>query len=438
VPNVLTSADVLRHVRPIVLVLNEVGTIVQAEGASLSLIGYDPASMIGRNALNYVSPRHQDAILFVFTGPDGHVVRDRHAPFPLELVGADGRPMMVDCAGQRVHHDGDMLWVVTLMPHSLQSASFHALEAYGHGAGALEVGATIARRLSGQWDLDSGTRSFLLADPVGGAFTTVSEPGREGAPDRLVDAVDRHVEGDAPWNDSENGSSLTVSVDALPAGIASAARECGFDVACVAIGRLEGAAQLAIVSFGDHQHAFDGTHELVIAECVATLNRAIARQDAEDKLRRAAELDSLTGLANQLAFSAALNERATSKSAVLYIDVDHFSEINSSFGRQAGDAILVEVGRRIRSMCRPDDVIARIGSDEFAVFLPHVDPTNAERLAHQMLARICEPLPEGVGPECIEASGGLALAACDDDAVERADLAMLAGKRAGRAQLVIT
>ena len=191
------------------------------------------------------------------------------------------------------------------------------------------------------------------------------------------------------------------------------------------------------MSFGDHQHAFNGTHELVIAECVATLDRAIARQDAEDRLQRAAELDSLTGLANQLAFSAALNDRATSKSAVLYIDVDHLAEINNSFGRQAGDAILVEIGRRITSMCRPDDVIARIGSDEFAVFLPHVDPTKAERLAHRMLARICEPLPEGVGPECIEASGGLALAASDDDAVERADLAMLASKRAGRSQLVI-
>ena len=436
-PNVLTPADVLRHVRPIVLVLNEVGTILQAEGASLSLIGYDADTMIGRNALNYVSPRHQDPMLFVFTEPEGHLVRDRYPPFPLELVGSGGQPMTVDCAGERVRHGGDLLWVVTLMPHSLQSASFHALEAYGRGAGAFEVGSTIAERLSGQWDVDSGTRSFLLADPVDGAFTTVSEPGRAGPADRLIDAFERHIDGDAPWNDDEHSSSLTVSVDALPAGIASAARERGFDVACVAIGRLEGLPQLAIVSFGEHQHAFNGTHELVIAECVATLNRAIERQDAEDRLRRAAELDSLTGLANQLAFAAALNDRATSKSAVLYIDVDHLTEINNSFGRQAGDAILVEIGRRITSMCRPDDVIARIGSDEFAVFLPHVDPTKAERLAHRMLARISEPLPEGVGPECIEASGGLALAASDDDAIERADLAMLASKRAGRSQLVI-
>jgi GGDEF domain-containing protein len=66
-----------------------------------------------------------------------------------------------------------------------------------------------------------------------------------------------------------------------------------------------------------------------------------------------------------------------------------------------------------------------------------VDPTKAERMAHRVLARICEPLPESPGPEFIEASGGLAMAARDDDAIERAGLAMLASKRAGRAQLII-
>lgn len=420
-----------------VLIVDDVGTIVQVEGASPSLIGYDAATMIGRNALDYVSPRHQEPVLFVFTGPGEHVVRDRHAPFPLELVGSDGQPMMVDCAAERIHHDGQVLWVVTLMPYSLQSASFHALDAYGRGATGLEVGATIAEHLSEQWDIGSGIRSFLLADPAGGAFATVTEPGRDVVSDRLLNAFELHVGKDAPWNHDLGGTHETVSITELPVDIASAARECGFAVACIAKGHLEGVPQLGIVSFGDHQHVFEGTHEMIMTESVETLNRAIARQDAEDQLRRAAELDSLTGLTNRLTLAAAMNAKASATSAVLYIDLDHFAEINESFGREAGDAILVEIAHRIRSMCRPDDVIARIASDEFAVFLPHVDPTKAERLAHEMLARICEPLPEGVGPERVEASAGLALAASDDDAVERADLAMLAGKRAGGAQLII-
>ena len=69
--------------------------------------------------------------------------------------------------------------------------------------------------------------------------------------------------------------------------------------------------------------------------------------------------------------------------------------------------------------------------------LGDIDPTTAERMAHRILARIADPLPAEVGPERIAASGGLALTTLDDDAVERADLAMLASKRAGRAQLVI-
>ena len=88
-------------------------------------------------------------------------------------------------------------------------------------------------------------------------------------------------------------------------------------------------------------------------------------------------------------------------------------------------------------MCRPGDVIARLGGDEFAVLLPDVDPTHAERISHRVLARICDPLPDGLGPARIGASGGLALGLLADDAVERADLAMLASKRAGRGQLIV-
>ena len=122
---------------------------------------------------------------------------------------------------------------------------------------------------------------------------------------------------------------------------------------------------------------------------------------------------------------------------MLFIDVDHFKTVNDSFGHTVGDEVLVEVGRRIRSMCRPVDVIARLGGDEFAVLLADIDPTHAERISHRVLARISDPLPPGLGPERIAASGGLALTSHDDDAVERADLAILASKRAGRAQLVV-
>ena len=181
---VLTDADVLQHVRPMVLVLDETGMILQAEGTSLSMIGFDADAMIGTNALDYVSPRHFEPIMFVFDGPGDHVMRDRHAPFPLELIGTDGEVMIVDCAAERVHQDGrQVLWVITMMPHTLQSASFHALDGIRpRRIGARSRRATIAERLSWQWDPGSEIRSFLLADPVGRNASRLStEPGTHSA-----------------------------------------------------------------------------------------------------------------------------------------------------------------------------------------------------------------------------------------------------------------
>ncbi len=226
-------------------------------------------------------------------------------------------------------------------------------------------------------------------------------------------------------------------VEHLPRPIAAAARAAGFEVACIAIGHLDGRRELGLVSFGGHSSAFDGNLHVIMTESVKTLDMSLRREGAENELRRIAEEDALTGLSNRRTFAQALDARRTTTSAVLYIDLDRFKEINDSYGHVVGDEVLVEIGRRIRSMCRPGDVIARLGGDEFAVLLPDVDPTHAERISHRVLARICDPLPDGLGPARIGASGGLALGLLEDDAVERADLAMLASKRAGRGQLIV-
>lgn len=419
-----------------VLVLDDIGTILQVEGSSLAMIGYNADSMIGDNALEYVAPEHFEPMMFVFAGPGDHVLRDRHAPFPLQLIGSDGERLTVDCAAHRVRNDGRTLWVVTMMPHQLQSASFHALAAYGRGASPHEVAETIAERLSWQWDPGAEIRSFLLTDHVDGRFTVVSEPGRT-PPSELLDAFAQDVGRSAPWNVDVEGTHIILPVDDLPAAVADAARNAGFEIAAVAIGRLGGEPRLGLVSFGIHRYAFEGNLEMIMAESVRTLDMALEREAAEQALREAAERDALTGLSNRHRFTAALDERDPGESAILFIDLDHFKRVNDDFGHTVGDDVLVEVARRIRSLCRPDDVIARLGGDEFAVLLGAVDPTTAERRAHRILARIADPLPEGVGPERIAASGGLATTMHDDDAVKRADLAMLASKRAGRAQLVI-
>ena len=186
---VLTDSEVLRYLRPAVLVLDETGLILQAEGVALSMIGFTAEEMIGTNALDHVAPGHLDPIMFVFAGTGDHVVRNRHAPFPLELIGPDGDTLVVDCAAERTWRDDKTLWIVTMMPHALQSASFHALTAYGRGASAREVAEIIAGRLAWQWDPAAEIRSFVLADAFDGVFTTVSEPAIDGRRDRLSIAI---------------------------------------------------------------------------------------------------------------------------------------------------------------------------------------------------------------------------------------------------------
>jgi len=99
------------------------------------------------------------------------------------------------------------------------------------------------------------------------------------------------------------------------------------------------------------------------------------RKNLEAELRSIAERDTLTGLLNRHSMEArtdSLLSRAGNKgsySAMPYIDLDHFKEVNDKMGHEAGDRLLVAVSRRIASAVRESDVVARIGGDEFVIVL---------------------------------------------------------------------
>ncbi len=155
--------------------------------------------------------------------------------------------------------------------------------------------------------------------------------------------------------------------------------------------------------------------------------------------------DSLTGLPNRARFTALLDaalERTTAGLAaynLMLLDLDRFKAVNDTLGHAAGDAVLVEVGRRIAPLLAPDDVVARLGGDEFAL-LQRVDGNDgvprAERLAHAIVASLARPLAHGGAPVSIGVSIGIAGAPEDgverSVLLERADLALYVAKKAGR------
>ena len=116
---------------------------------------------------------------------------------------------------------------------------------------------------------------------------------------------------------------------------------------------------------------------------------ALESERIERELERLALFDPLTGLPNRNQFSrkmrAALAEAVASRAvvAVVLLDIDHFRDINNTFGHAFGDALLRQVGRRLRADADPLDEVARLGADEFALLL-RSDPIDALRIAETM------------------------------------------------------
>ncbi|MCA9797814.1 MAG: GGDEF domain-containing protein, partial [Candidatus Eremiobacteraeota bacterium] len=109
------------------------------------------------------------------------------------------------------------------------------------------------------------------------------------------------------------------------------------------------------------------------------------------KLDRIARTDGLTGLSNRMAFfeeaQALIDDSLAPAGSLLFIDADHFKSINDTFGHATGDSVLRELGAIIRSCIRGGDLAARIGGEEFAMFLTGADRNEAKQVAERIRMR---------------------------------------------------
>lgn len=162
-------------------------------------------------------------------------------------------------------------------------------------------------------------------------------------------------------------------------------------------------------------------------------NAELERKNA--LLDRAASRDALTGVANRRAFTARIAQLAEDGPVSLVLfDLDHFKTVNDTHGHEAGDDVLVGVCRRLEEVLRDDELLARVGGEEFAVLVPHdlqAAKARAEALrAHLAAAPIrCR---RGLSLAVTGSFGGVTGDADPDDLYRAADAAMYASKRAGR------
>ena len=172
---------------------------------------------------------------------------------------------------------------------------------------------------------------------------------------------------------------------------------------------------------------------------------ALATAGRERELDHRAHYDSLTELPNRrlgldaLARAVGAAERNRRSLAVLFVDLDGFSDVNDSAGHAAGDELLVQAAARLRNCVRKSDIVARLGGDEFAVVLPEVrDAADAARAARKIVEALSAPFQVGANV-FLSAGVGVALYPSDgasaEELLRHADLAMYRAKSAGRGQV---
>ena len=171
-----------------------------------------------------------------------------------------------------------------------------------------------------------------------------------------------------------------------------------------------------------------------------------SRKRMEYELEHRALHDDLTGLPNRallndrLEQALAVARRTGHQVGVAFFDVDGFKHVNDALGHGTGDALLIELGRRLVSTVRPDDTVARIGGDEFVVLCPDVSVESMQMLAGRIRTTVGERFHVGGHDVEVHASLGITVGVAESSAqsvLSEADAAMFRAKELGRNQVAV-
>ena len=321
-------------------------------------------------------------------------------------------------------------------------------EQYASIAAALEAGDIL---ISGPVDLVQGGRALIARVPVylhrsdqlWGVISQVIEHESLFADAGLFDVVIwsfglRGVDGEGMNGDIIAGPDLIWQLDPVMVPID------------LPVGQWRLAAMPASLAWERPLASYSGHWFLGAALALAASLLIYGLLNSQMRLRRAfstishqARFDGLSGLPNRQFFTQHLEEqirrcrRREQRFALMFLDLDHFKEINDSLGHEAGDDLLQGCSQRIVAAMRADDMVARFGGDEFVIMVRELsDPVDAELAAEKVLAALQPPL-EVAGHE-VSIGGSIGIAVYPDDGtsttdlLKHADLAMYAAKSVGR------
>ncbi len=182
----------------------------------------------------------------------------------------------------------------------------------------------------------------------------------------------------------------------------------------------------------------DGTisHYMAIKEDITD------RKRSEERIHFLANFDSLTGLPNRFQLEERLKyvisdaKRNSEQFSIIFLDLDHFKEINDTLGHDAGDALLIELSNRFKAILREVDTVSRLGGDEFIFLLPNTSSSGASHIAEKLLKIIETPCKFNGNDMLVTASIGIAIYPEDgldqQTLFKNADTAMYEAKQSGR------
>ena len=167
-----------------------------------------------------------------------------------------------------------------------------------------------------------------------------------------------------------------------------------------------------------------------------------ARKESESQIQKLAHFDALTSLPNRILlqdhfkYALSLIKRNNGKLAVIFLDLDHFKDINDTLGHSIGDLLLIEVANRLQSTLREEDTLSRLGGDEFILILPGTDSRGAANVSQKLLSIMAQPYHIDSFELTVTGSVGVALYPNDGTDFEvlsqKADTAMYRAKQEGR------
>ncbi|MBJ7332875.1 MAG: diguanylate cyclase [Solirubrobacteraceae bacterium] len=242
------------------------------------------------------------------------------------------------------------------------------------------------------------------------------------------------------------GHPALLRYDERSAGVARRLYDMGLRVGGAAPIRVRGEMWGALVLASGDETAMDDALLDRLSSVSELVGLAIGNAQAWEALRRDATTDAVTGLPNhrayreELARCVAQGARDGRTVGLILVDLDHFKAINDSHGHPAGDAVLREVGHRLATVARANELAARIGGEEFALVLMGVDQETAVAAAERARRAIAEEPFLNIGQVTASAGVGVLSDPGKDGAADRlvaaTDQALYVAKRTGRNRVV--